>query len=790
MATDRRLAPTASYRLQLTPEFGFDEARAQLDTIASLGVSHLYLSPIAQAVPSSLHGYDVTDHSTVRREFGGDSALERLLDAAADRAMGVIIDHVPNHVSVERAEFKDPWWTMLRDGPTSEAARWFDVDWEYGGRRVIIPRLGSTLDEVLAADGIEIGVGDRGPELRYGPLRFPLAPGTESLPVHEAVHRQHYTLQWWRDPARNVRRFFTIDDLVAVRVEHDDVAARVDTIPRRLVDHAAFAGVRVDHVDGLADPTGYLAGLRDAIGDRLLFVEKILGPAETLPRSWPVEGTTGYENITAVEHALVDPSAEQPLTALWESWVDDIDFHTLEDTARREVLGDGLAPDLDRLVREITDGAVDVAEVRSAREVVVEMTVALDRYRTYLPGDAASRPELERAVSHAREQCPSAAVDRVVDVLAGSVLERWQQLTGPVMAKGAEDRAFYRYLPLASFSEVGGSPGRFAVPLADFHRFQADRQRRAPEGMVAATTHDTKRSQGVRARSLALAARAPRWVTVVSEWAVGRSALLDGIDRRLVLLALQTAVTARPLTAERLSDYLVKSAREADQVTSWTEPDSHVESALGALATALVAESNDPASPLAEFASAVEAHGASIDLALLAVQLTSPGFADLYQGSPAGLFSLVDPDNRHPPDWGGLHELVELAPTSDVATAMGSGRVDLARVILTQRILRLRARRPEAFGADASYTEVVVSGPGATDVLAYVRSDAEGPVVLVVTTRALGEPVDGASITVATPAGTWGSLLHDDAPVLATDTVRLADLLGDLGLAVLERTDR
>ncbi len=245
----RRLA---TYRFQLTPSFGFDGVVAQLDRLRALGVSHAYLSPVTEAVPGSTHGYDVVDHTRVRAELGGLDGLTALLDAAAARAMGVVIDHVPNHVSVGRAELNAPWWAMLRDGPGSEAARWFDVDWEATGGRVILPVLGCPLADVV--ESLEIVDG----ELRLGPQRFPLAEGTATLAPAEALARQHYRLQHWQDPERNVRRFFTIDDLVAVRVEESGVVAAVDTVPRLLAGHEGFAGVRVDHIDGLADPLGYL----------------------------------------------------------------------------------------------------------------------------------------------------------------------------------------------------------------------------------------------------------------------------------------------------------------------------------------------------------------------------------------------------------------------------------------------------------------------------------------------------------------------------------------------------
>ena len=234
-----RTSPIATYRIQLTPSFGFAAAIGILDHLVGIGVSHVYLSPIAEAVPGSLHGYDVIDHTRVRSDFGGDDGLEELLDAADAHGLGVIVDHVPNHMSVAEAHLNDRWWEMLRDGPDSPAAQWFDVDWS--ARRVIVPKLGDPLEHVIAQGGLVIAEGDRGAELRYGPLRFPLAAGTENLDVTTALERQHYRLQWWREPERNVRRFFTIDDLVAVRAEAPAVAAVIDTIPRIIRRSRGFA---------------------------------------------------------------------------------------------------------------------------------------------------------------------------------------------------------------------------------------------------------------------------------------------------------------------------------------------------------------------------------------------------------------------------------------------------------------------------------------------------------------------------------------------------------------------
>jgi (1->4)-alpha-D-glucan 1-alpha-D-glucosylmutase len=633
--------------------------------------------------------------------------------------------------------------------------------------------------------------------VRYGPLRFPLAPGTERLDVAEALERQHYRLQWWRDPARNVRRFFTIDDLVAVRAERPEVAEVIDTIPARLADHPAFAGVRVDHVDGLAQPEAYLAGLRHRIGDhRWLLVEKILAPGEVLAPSWPVDGTTGYEHIRVSEHTFLDPAAEEPLTSLWTDLTgDERSFAEVEDTARREVLDGGLRPDLDRLARLVATELGDEPAI-DVRAALIELTIGVHRYRTYLPDDAASVIELaaarDRAVA-ARADLAE-AIERVVGLIrtAPAVATRWEQLTSPTMAKGAEDRAFYRYLPLPSLCEVGGAPGDFSTSIEAFHRYQLEVQELTPTTMLAGTTHDTKRSEGERARSLALAEIADEWASTVRRWVDSHDT--HGVDAATVLLALHTAVTAWPITADRMTEYLVKSAREADLHTSWTDPDESYESALASLAADLEAElSLDPDDPvLGALVNRTLRPGWANSLALLAVRLTSPGVPDLYQGTVSFTYSLVDPDNRVEPDWEERRALVDAAASLDAPGAWGADDVDdveAAKAVVITRTLALRRRRIEAFDGSAGYLPLEVTGDHADSVLAFARTaPAAGPVVATVV--AMRSVESWGDTAVQLPAGTWSDVLTDDASVVTGGAaVPVSRWLDAFPVAVLSRTD-
>lgn len=787
--------PVATYRFQLTPAFGFRAVIEQLDHLVQIGVSHAYLSPIAEAVPGSTHGYDVVDHGTVRSEFGGEAGLTALLDAAADRGMGVVIDHVPNHVSVAQPHLNQPWWTLLRDGPESDAARWFDVDWDVTQGRVIVPQLGDRVQRVIGDGQIEMGVGDLGPEFRYGPLRYPLAAGTERLPLVEALANQHYTLAFWRDPARNVRRFFTIDELVAVRVEHTDVAAAVDALPRRLAEHLAFAGVRVDHVDGLADPHTYLAGLRNTIGhDRWLLVEKIVAADERLPDDWLVDGTTGYEHIRFTEHALVDSHAQAPLVTAWRAITTDArTFAEQSRDARREVLDAGLRPDLERLGRV---AAAEAGDEDVSIDAFVELTLALDRYRTYLPEDSASDAVVDRVTAAAADTRPDLhdAIERAAGMVRTSqaVATRWQQLTSATMAKGAEDCAYYRYLPLAGLCEVGGAPGEFAISSAAFHQHQLQAQQFAPQAMLAGTTHDTKRSEHVRARALGLAERADGWAEFLTSWMMTHRDSIDQrhIARERVWHALETVVTATPLTAERLKDYLVKAGREAELRTSWTDPDDNYEDSLADLAAELLEEvAGDTI--LASFAASSISAGWRYGIAERAVRLSVPGVPDLYQGSLTPMVSLVDPDNRRPPDWAEEQARLERATSSDVFAAWGAAP-DLGVAAVTAAMLAVRRRHPESFGASASYVPIDVQGPMSERTLAYGRghSAADSPNVIVMVSpsdpaRTAGDD-DGGQTRIELPPGSWRSVL--DTQLGSVDgSISHATWLPRLPVLVLER---
>ncbi|MEV8115247.1 alpha-amylase family glycosyl hydrolase [Streptomyces xiamenensis] len=448
--------PTATYRLQLEPGAGFDAAARLLPYVASLGVSHLHLSPVLEAVPGSRHGYDVTDHTRVRAELGGEAGLRGLAEKARARGLGIIADIVPNHMAFPAdTRLNAPLWQLLRDGPASPAAAWFDIDWAAGGGRLPLPVLGAPLREQWDALRVEGGT------LRHGDHHcFPLRPGTESLPLPALLDAQHYRLGWWRTGLAQLtyRRFFTVSDLIAVRVEDPAVFEATHATVLRLVAEGVIGGLRVDHPDGLADPEGYLRRLRQRAGpDVWVVAEKILATGEHLPSGWPVAGTTGYDALRHVDAVLTDPVGADRLTAdhrrftaapadlggVWEPTVR---------RAAREILAEELCAERDRLLRTAHRLCGDLHTPEALLSALTELLVHLPVYRPYL---AADRPPshqdttlLARTADLARRAVTTAAQTRAVDALHAL-------LRGPDTAAADPARSPGRTAPGAPFDPVG-----------------------------------------------------------------------------------------------------------------------------------------------------------------------------------------------------------------------------------------------------------------------------------------------------------------------------------------------
>jgi (1->4)-alpha-D-glucan 1-alpha-D-glucosylmutase len=693
--------PSGTYRVQVRPEFPLKATAELADYLADLGVSHLYTAPLLTATPGSEHGYDVVDHSQVNPALGGPSALSDLSAALSAAGLGLVVDIVPNHAGVAVPSANPTWWDVLRRGRESDFSDFYDIDWSRG--RLLIPVLADSSD---ALDDLRIEDG----ELRYYDKRFPIADGTGEGTPREVHDRQHYELVNWTrgDSELNYRRFFAIVDLAGLRVEDPRVFEATHAEILRWYREGIASGIRVDHPDGLRDPAEYFERLRAAAPGAWIVVEKILEPGEELP-AWPVDGTTGYDALAEVCGVFVDPSTEAFFDTLQHHLTDgETSWQDLVHQSKYTVATTLLAAELARLARLAPD-------IEAAPRALAELAACFPVYRSYLPFGAR---HLARARSEAGRRRPQliGVLDQLTARLrdpADELAARFQQFTGAVMAKGVEDTAFYRWTRFTARNEVGNDPADFGVTPEDFHDASDERRRNWPDAMTTLSTHDTKRSEDVRARLAVLAEVPGDWTEVVRRWA-----RVDPIpDPSLAHLIWQAAVGAWPLSRERLQAYAVKSAREAAGGTTWQHPDEAFETAVRVMVDKIY---DDPAlhREVADFAASITPPGWSNSLGQKIVQLTMPGVPDVYQGTELWDFSLVDPDNRRPVDFGARRELLARIDDGWLPPVDESGA---AKLLVTSRALRLRRQRPELF---TGYRPVFGEGRCGENLLGFDRGGA------------------------------------------------------------------
>ncbi|HEV7186557.1 MAG TPA: malto-oligosyltrehalose synthase [Blastococcus sp.] len=768
MTDGRPGVPAATYRLQFHAGFRLQDAADLAGYLADLGVTHAYSSPLLRSAEGSNHGYDTVDHAHIDEARGGREGFDRFVAALHEHGLGLVLDLVPNHMGVADAGAAAWWWDVLQNGRNSPYSHAFDIDWEFGGGKVRIPVLGSADDvsELKLVDG----------ELHYYENRFPIAPGTEEGTPQEVHARQHYELVDWRraDSDLNYRRFFAINTLAGLRVEDPAIFDATHELVLQLVRDGAVDGLRIDHPDGLADPKGYLDRLAEASGGRWTVVEKILEPGEDLPESWRTAGTTGYDALAEVDEVLIDPAGEPALTALdTELAGRAVDYAELVHDCKREVTDGMLGSEVARLVRVI--GELPGVDTAQQTEALAELLATFRVYRSYLPD---GREHLDATVAAVRERRPDlrAAVDALHPVLAQAGTEaatRFEQTSGPVMAKGVEDSAYYRWSRFVALNEVGGDPARFGSSVEEFHAAQQRRAERYPDSMTTLSTHDTKRSEDVRARLAVLAELPSEWASLV-RYLLSRHPLAD---RPLAHLVWQNLVGAWPLSRERAHAYVEKAAREAGTSTTWTDPDEEFEAQLHALVDAAY-DDEATAGRIHKFVERIRAFGWSNSLAQKLLQLTMPGVPDVYQGTELWDYSLVDPDNRRPVDYARRRELLAALDDGTVPEVDESGA---AKLLVVSRVLRARRDHPEWF---AGYEPVAVTGSAAGHLVAFDR----GGVVVVATRLPAGLAADGWGDTaLQLPNGAWQDLLTGERVVSDVAGIAADRLLARLPVALLVR---
>ncbi|NNH28304.1 malto-oligosyltrehalose synthase [Rhizobium sp. SEMIA 4085] len=767
------MLPTSTYRIQFRNGMTFDRAIECVPYFKALGISHLYASPIFAATRGSTHGYDVTDVNEIEPAIGGRQGCYRLSRALKDAGLGLILDIVPNHMA---ASTENPWWrSVLKLGRESPYARHFDIDWS---ERLTLPILGKPFKDALSDGELRL---KRDPEsgelvLGYCDTLLPLNPDSTNLVPASAdepalvdlaideelivnLHQaQHWRLTYWKEAARHLsyRRFFEVTGLVGLRVEDEQVFEDSHRLVLELVRSGQVEGLRLDHIDGLADPKQYLQRLRAETGSKIyIIVEKILGHDETLPASWPIAGTTGYEFISALGHLFVDGGGLQQLGTAYANIAPDMADFTAGLRAAKQLMVEryfegettrlvkivhGLYPDLDR--------AAIVAAIH-------ESLIAFPVYRIYGskgPLEARDADVLSRVISSAAEKLADRrAIDVVARLLKGGVREaaakefrrRFQQLSGPVMAKAMEDTHFYRYNRLLAVNEVGGDPDIKPGGVEAFHALMLKRAKLNPHGLSATSTHDTKRGEDARARLYTLSEGADVWAQAVERWReMNRDRLIElpgGLtpEPNVEWMLYQALAGIWPedfLNGEaealigRFTAYAEKAIREAKLGTNWNEPHAGYEAAVKAYATALLSSTNlvfheDFGAVMRPF---IET-GYLNSLSQTLIKLMAPGIPDIYQGAELLDLSFVDPDNRRPVDM-----TASFASLSE-RTPIASLTVPALKQRIVQTGLHLRKRQPELF-AKGNYVPLKVSGARKDHVVAFAR-ELNGTYVMTVVPR-------------------------------------------------------
>jgi (1->4)-alpha-D-glucan 1-alpha-D-glucosylmutase len=906
------IRPRASYRLQLRKSFGFADAAKIAPYLAGLGVSHAYVSPVFKARPGSTHGYDITDHSQLNPQLGTEADYEGMIAAFRREGLGVILDIVPNHIGVGGAD--NPFWLdVLKWGPASHYAGWFDIDWSAhagpGGGKLLAPVLGEQYGEALRAGKLALRFDmEAGAfavwaydihKLPVDPLTYPMILGRSpevldqigdrflDLPnwrpqiaeralglerelaglarqdadaletiegrvdmfnrdwreLDRLIEAQHWRVAFFRvaEDEINYRRFFNINDLAGLRMELAPVFLHAHARIFAMLAAGEIEGLRIDHIDGLFDPKAYLAALREHAGRPFyLVVEKILGPHESMRGDWPIDGGTGYDFVNLVLGVLIDGSSEAAFDDAYRSFAGvSQGFAEIAIASKFRIMDNEMASEiaaLGRAAARLAGGSPMTADLtRGTLDRAIRQTIAhFPVYRTYV--DLAGRPndadlrDLAWAITRARRGDPDlhpsafdfleAALTANAEALRKKELSRtaalrfamrMQQVSGPVMAKGVEDTAFYRYNRFIALNEVGGAPDRFGVPPSTFHKANSQRAERWPQAMLASATHDTKRGEDARARLAVVSERPEEWRRQTAAWSrllrarIGNAEAVQAPDRNDEYMLYQMLVGSWPIEilesptaeslaafAERIREALTKSIREAKLHSGWAAPNAAYEEACLAFASeALRTDGRAFFSAFLPFVADVARLGVQNSLVQTVLKLTAPGVPDTYQGSELWDFSLVDPDNRRAVDYQArAAQLDELRPLlldaerrwnlfQTLLQTWRDGRVKLATIAL---LLGLRGERPALF-AEGGYRPIEIGGEEADWALGFVRERGPERLAVIVARNPAKREAEPEWRAVANlPEGRWVDVFRGREIDVRSP---LRDWLGALPVAVL-----
>ena len=836
--------PTATYRIQFRNGMTFDRAIALVPYLKQLGISHFYASPIFTATSGSTHGYDVTNANEIDPAIGGRDGFDRLVKALKSEKIGLILDIVPNHMA---ASLENPWWRdVIEHGERSAYAHHFDIDWS---RRLTLPVLGQDFDDVLREGDISITLDPETgkPALCCYESHYPLTPASyageeaqivgtaDKALIAELHNKQPYRLMNWRDASSELsyRRFFEVTGLAGVRVEDAAVYEDTHRLIFELVRNGDVDGLRVDHVDGLADPDEYLKRLRrDAGPNCYLTVEKILGEGETLPSEWPVSGTTGYEFISALSDVFVDDAKLAALCNAYENTIGQpLDVRNELRSAKLLMTDRNFAGEFSTLLRLSMDiitaeGGVAYLSEDDVRSALRELVVSFPVYRTYgtthgMPMESQSMlAEVVDGIA-ASDHAPNLdALQTLQSILNGETPDqnvkasefrtRFQQLTGPLMAKSVEDTLFYRQNLALALNEVGAEPLPRSYSVERFHTEMKHRLETQADALSTTSTHDTKRGEDARARLYAITEVPEIWKECVERWraqnAGFRETIADGVaPEPLIEWMLYQALAGvwphwlaptdtHGLKAleERFIPYVEKALREAKLRTNWGDSNEVYENAVMTYARQLLSPDNKAF--LSDFTQTLQPFikaGASNSLAQTIIKLTAPGVPDIYQGCEGFDLSLVDPDNRREPDFEAL--AAQLSALPDHLDEEQEQTDPTLKQHLIKLLLDLRKQRPDLFRT-GDYLTLDVKGESAAHLVAYARTTSDDAVIVIVPRFAMTAIAEGRPLLTAAHIGLPTALAQSRYVNVLTGqeldfdgAIDAVTVAGNRGFAILQR---
>lgn len=837
--------PSSTYRVQLHKEFPFEKLERIIDYLESLGISTIYAAPIMEATPGSMHGYDVVDPHTINPEIGDIQQLKALSGTIREKRMTWLQDIVPNHMAFHTRNFR--LMDVLERGEHSPYYSYFDINWNHHAPhlkgKLQVPVLGEEPETCIKNNQVKLAFTEEGIVVTYYETSFPLSlvayemlasdnmvelgefasKGKTSenlaqwkkqkeelvwtilnddrkhkavLEILENINRdkkelrkildvQYYVLAFWKDTDREMgyRRFFTVNELICLRMEDETVFDEYHRLFHELYREGVLQGLRIDHIDGLHDPVVYISRLRKLFGeDCYIIAEKILEAKEAMPEHWALQGTSGYEFLSHVSQLFTNRSGAKQLLNFYRELVPSLKpYEELVFENKKKILDNHMGGEWDNLLHYLESldllGGFDKERIRQALGLVM---IALPVYRIYPERFPLEGNDIV-ILNHAFEKALSIGniykkeveylqtlfttiptdedkADRIL-----SFLKRFMQFTGPLTAKGVEDTTFYVYNPLISHDEVGDSPSTLGISITNFHSRMMERLRTSALSLNATATHDTKRGEDARIRLNVLCEYPEEWKNLVTQWidinrrykkktSRGKFAPIINDEYFLyqaILGGFPEDLNVTPEWVERLQSYLTKVVREAKVNSSWADPDEEYEQACHNFVRSILNHESDFLKSFLPFIKKVINVASRYTLGHALIKMTAPGIPDIYQGCELWDLSFVDPDNRRPVDYEKrityLEQLKEKEKEGNhiLFPYLEDHRRDgIEKLFLTWKILNFRKEKRQLFEI-GNYIPLQLAGQDIITV-AFARNYKKDWVLIVVPLRIKEKPSDPA----------------------------------------------